>query len=148
MKSSNHHFVPISLKHLNVHSKEFFDTHLSLKPKPNHWVGNPTDLRRLWKVYLMGTWGGVAYHLDAQAGRSTRFGQMVRKLKFRTGQFRSASRLPFLQISSIYQKTTAKAHEKPQEVIFLHGIWRHIEEFGIEGQIPRISLPAKLEKRC
>ena len=38
-----------------------------------------------------------------------RFGQMVRKLKFRTGQFRSASRLPFLQISSIYQKTTAKA---------------------------------------
>ena len=56
----------------------------------------------------MGTWGGVAYHLDAQAGRSTRFGQMVRKLKFRTGQFRSASRLPFLQISSIYQKTIAK----------------------------------------
>ena len=38
-----------------------------------------------------------------------RFGQMVRKLKFRTGQFHSASRLPFLQISSIYQKTTAKA---------------------------------------
>ena len=38
-----------------------------------------------------------------------RFGKMVRKLKFRTGQFRSASRLPFLQISSIYQKTTAKA---------------------------------------
>ena len=109
MKSSNHHFVPISLKRLNFHSKEFFDTHLSLKPKPNHWVGNPTDLRRLWKVYLMGTWGGVAYHLDAQAGRSTRFGQMVRKLKFRTGQFRSASRLPFLQISSIYQKTIAKA---------------------------------------
>ena len=38
-----------------------------------------------------------------------RFRQMVRKLKFRTGQFRSASLLPFLQISSIYQKTTAKA---------------------------------------
>ena len=40
---------------------------------------------------------------------SPRFGQMVRKLKFTTGQFRSASRFPFLQISSIYQKTTAKA---------------------------------------
>ena len=39
-------------------------------------------------------------------------------------------------------------HEEPQEVIFLHGIWRHIEEFGIEGQIPRISSPVKLEKRC
>ena len=38
-----------------------------------------------------------------------RFGEMVRKLKLRTGQFGSASRLPFLQISSIYQKTTAKA---------------------------------------
>ena len=24
-------------------------------------------------------------------------------------------------------------------MIFLHGIWRHITEFGIEGQIPRIS---------
>ena len=39
-------------------------------------------------------------------------------------------------------------HEEPQAVIFLHGIWRHIKEFGIEGQIPRISSPAKLEKRC
>ena len=39
-------------------------------------------------------------------------------------------------------------HEEPQEVIFLHGIWRHIREFGIEGQIPRISSPVKLEKRC
>ena len=39
-------------------------------------------------------------------------------------------------------------HEEPQEVIFLHGIWRHIKEFGIEGQIPRISSPVKLEKRC
>ena len=39
-------------------------------------------------------------------------------------------------------------HEEPQEVIFLHGIWRHITEFGIEGQIPRISSPVKLEKRC
>ena len=33
-------------------------------------------------------------------------------------------------------------------MIFLHGIWRHIKEFGIEGQIPRISSPVKLEKRC
>ena len=40
------------------------------------------------------------------------------------------------------------SHEEPQEVIFLHGIWRHIKEFGIEGQIPRISSPVKLEKRC
>ena len=39
-------------------------------------------------------------------------------------------------------------HEEPQEVIFLHGIWRHIKEFGIEGQIPRISSPVKPEKRC
>ena len=39
-------------------------------------------------------------------------------------------------------------HEEPQEVIFLYGIWRHIKEFGIEGQIPRISSPVKLEKRC
>ena len=39
-------------------------------------------------------------------------------------------------------------HEEPQEVIFLHGIWRHIKEFGIEGQIRRISSPVKLEKRC
>ena len=39
-------------------------------------------------------------------------------------------------------------HEEPQAVIFLHGIWRHIKEFGIEGQIPRISSPVKLEKRC
>ena len=38
--------------------------------------------------------------------------------------------------------------EEPQEVIFLYGIWRHIKEFGIEGQIPRISSPVKLEKRC
>ena len=38
-------------------------------------------------------------------------------------------------------------HEEPQEVIFLHGIWRHIKEFGIEGQIPRIFSPVKLEKR-
>ena len=38
--------------------------------------------------------------------------------------------------------------KEPQAVIFLHGIWRHIKEFGIEGQIPRISLPVKLEKRC
>ena len=30
------------------------------------------------------------------------------------------------------------SHEEPQAVIFLHGIWRHIKEFGIEGQIPRI----------
>ena len=29
-------------------------------------------------------------------------------------------------------------------MIFLHGIWRHIKEFGIEGQIPRISSPVKL----
>ena len=40
------------------------------------------------------------------------------------------------------------SHEEPQAVIFLHGIWRHIKEFGIEGQIPRISSPVKLEKRC
>ena len=39
-------------------------------------------------------------------------------------------------------------HEEPQEVIVLHGIWRHIKEFGMEGQFPRISSPAKLEKRC
>ena len=40
------------------------------------------------------------------------------------------------------------ADEEPQGVIFLRGIWRHIKEFGIEGQIPRISSPVKLEKRC
>ena len=39
-------------------------------------------------------------------------------------------------------------HEEPQGVIFLHGIWRYIKEFGIEGQIPRISSPVRLEKRC
>ena len=39
-------------------------------------------------------------------------------------------------------------YEEPQGVIFLHGIWRHIKEFGIEGQISRISSPVKLEKRC
>ena len=27
-------------------------------------------------------------------------------------------------------------HEEPQGMIFLHGIWRHLKEFGIEGQIP------------
>jgi len=42
---------------------------------------------------------------------------------------------------------TVADHEEPQAVIFLHGIWRHIREFGIEGQIPRISSPVKLEKR-
>ena len=41
-----------------------------------------------------------------------------------------------------------ESHEEPQAVIFLHGTWRHIKEFGIEGQIPRISSPVKLEKRC
>ena len=39
-------------------------------------------------------------------------------------------------------------HEEPQAVIFLHGIWWHIKEFGIERKIPRISPPVKLEKRC
>ena len=39
-------------------------------------------------------------------------------------------------------------HEEPQTVIFLHGIWRHIKEFGIEGQIPRIPSPVKAERRC
>ena len=43
---------------------------------------------------------------------------------------------------------TVSTHEEPQAVIFLHGIWRHIKEFGIEGQIPRISSPVKLGKRC
>ena len=46
------------------------------------------------------------------------------------------------------QVPSRSLHEEPQAVIFLHGIWRHIKEFGIEGQIPRISLPVKLEKRC
>ena len=45
-------------------------------------------------------------------------------------------------------KCSFRDHEEPQAVIFLHGIWRHIKEFGIEGQIPRLSLPVKLEKRC
>ena len=40
---------------------------------------------------------------------------------------------------------TNSSNEEPQEVIFLHGIWRHIKEFGIEGQIPRISSPVRLE---
>ena len=26
------------------------------------------------------------------------------------------------------------SHEEPQAVILLHGIWRHIKEFGIEGK--------------
>ena len=56
----------------------------------------------------MGTWGGVAYHLDGQAGRST-FWENGTQIKIQDWSFRSASRLPFLQISSIYQKTTAKA---------------------------------------
>ena len=46
------------------------------------------------------------------------------------------------------KKLNSGPHEEPQAVIFLHGIWRHIKEFGIEGQIPRISSPVKLEKRC
>ena len=41
----------------------------------------------------------------------------------------------------------SRKHEEPQAVIFLDGIWRRIKEFGIEGQIPRISSPVKLEKR-
>ena len=48
----------------------------------------------------------------------------------------------------IFLDLSKALHEEPQEVIFLHGIWRHIKEFGIEGQIPRISSPVKLEKRC
>ena len=52
-----------------------------------------------------------------------------------------------LTLSQIYNWAIF-IHEEPQEVIFLHGIWRHIKEFGIEGQIPRISSPVKLEKRC
>ena len=51
---------------------------------------------------------------------------------------------PFSKMADVEENT----HEEPQEVIFLHGIWRHIKEFGIEGQIPRISSPVKLEKRC
>ena len=39
-------------------------------------------------------------------------------------------------------------YEEPQAVIFLPGIWLRITEFGIEGQIPRISLPVRLQKRC
>ena len=42
-----------------------------IKTKTKSLSRESTDLRRLWKVYLMGTWGGVAYHLDEQAGRST-----------------------------------------------------------------------------
>ena len=49
---------------------------------------------------------------------------------------------------SVQERKKYKVHEEPQAVIFLHGIWRHIREFGIEGQIPRISSPVKLEKRC
>ena len=37
---------------------------------------------------------------------------------------------------------------EPQGVIFLRGIWRHIKEFGIEGQIPRIPSPIKPERGC
>ena len=32
-------------------------------------------------------------------------------------------------------------------MIFLYGIWRHIKEFGIEGQIPRIPSTVKPERR-
>ena len=49
---------------------------------------------------------------------------------------------------SCHSVVVVRMHEEPQGVIFLHGIWRHIKEFGIEGQIPRISSPVKLEKRC
>ena len=38
-------------------------------------------------------------------------------------------------------------HQEPQAVIFLHGIWWYIKEFGIEGQIPRIPSPVKPERR-
>ena len=41
-----------------------------------------------------------------------------------------------------------KRHEEPQAMIFLHGIWRHIKEFGIKGQIPRIPSPVKPERGC
>ena len=61
-----------------------------------------------------------------------RFGQMVRKLKFRTGQFRSASRLPFLQISSIYQKTTAKAWNQERWPFSL-------AEIGIKGGLEEME---------
>ena len=43
------------------------------------------------------------------------------------------------------QANAINADEEPQAVIFLHGIWRHIKEFGIEGQIPRIPSPVKPE---
>ena len=51
-------------------------------------------------------------------------------------------------LSCAGSSSCSPGHEEPQAVIFLHGIWRHIKEFGIEGQIPRISSPVKLEKRC
>ena len=51
-------------------------------------------------------------------------------------------------VASGEKASLGRGHEEPQGVIFLHGIWRHIKEFGIEGQIPRISSPVKLEKRC
>ena len=65
---------------------------------------------------------------------------------------RPISNFPFVSkiteravFDQVYSHMTQK---EPQAVIFLHGIWRHIKEFGIEGQIPRISSPVKLEKRC
>ena len=66
------------------------------------------------------------------------------------GKFGENTKRDWLRIS-LHGKTerfSANMHEEPQGVIFLHGNWRHIKEFGIEGQIPRISSPAKLEKRC
>ena len=67
-----------------------------------------TDLRRLWKVYLMGTWGGVAYHLDEQAGRSTVWANGTQiKIQDWSISFRIAFTIS--TISSIYRKTTAEA---------------------------------------
>ena len=87
MKSSNHHFVPISLKHLNFYCKEFFDT-VCRKTKPNHWIGNQLTSDGHGK-YIW--WAPreclLTIYMDKPVG--PRFEQMLRKSKFSTGQFRS-----------------------------------------------------------
>ena len=64
-------------------------------------------------------------HLHGQTGGYT-VGQMVRKI--RTGKFRPESRLPFVQISSIYRKTAAKAWNWYQRWLWRNGTWISIRQ--------------------
>ena len=63
----------------------------------------------------------VVYHLHGQTGRSTVWANAGTQTQFRTGKFRPESRLPFMQISSIYRKTTAKAWNWYQRWLWRNG---------------------------